>query len=60
LLSNKFRFAFTPNHTYKSGHPAPYTKGRFAIVTDVGRGAVDAKARGGRNALDADGEAVWS
>jgi hypothetical protein len=41
LLAKKFRFAFAPNRTYNSAIP-PFHKGRFAIVTDVGRGAVDA------------------
>jgi hypothetical protein len=36
-----------------------HTEGRFAIVTDVGRDAVDAAALKTR-ALDADGEVVWS
>ena len=35
------------------------TKGRFAIVTDVRRGAVDADGALTK-ALEADGEVVWS
>jgi hypothetical protein len=45
-------------------HPVP-KEGRYAIVTDVGRDAMDAAASGaqvarGRMALVADGEVVWS
>jgi hypothetical protein len=36
-----FRFALAPNQTYNSAIPLLH-KGRFAIVTDVGRDAVDA------------------
>jgi hypothetical protein len=36
-----FRFAADPNQIHNSRHPVP-TEGRFAIVTDVGRDAVDA------------------
>jgi hypothetical protein len=39
-------------------HPVPH-EGRFAIVTDVGRDAVDAEALL-TNSADADGEVVWS
>jgi len=39
-------------------HPAP-TKGRFAIVTDVGRDAVDAGGASDERAHLADGEVVW-
>ncbi len=38
-------------------HPVP-TKGRFAIVTNVGRDAVDAEAPL-TNGAQADGEVVW-
>jgi hypothetical protein len=41
LLAKKFRFVFAPNQTYNSAIP-PFHKGRFAIVTDVRRDAVDA------------------
>jgi hypothetical protein len=40
-------------------HPVP-TKGRFAIVTDVGRDAVDAGIAPDERANPADGEVVWS
>jgi hypothetical protein len=39
-------------------HPVP-TEGRFAIVTNVGRDAVDALALL-TNSAQADGEVVWS
>jgi hypothetical protein len=39
--------------------PVP-TKGRFAIVTDVGRDAVDAGGAADERADSADGEVVWS
>src|SRR6266566_543364 len=43
-LSEKiFRFVIHPNQTYNSRFPVPQ-EGRFAIVTDVGRDAVDATA----------------
>ena len=38
--------------------PSRPSEGRFAIVTDVGRDAVDAKAAL-TNGADADGEVVW-
>jgi hypothetical protein len=40
LFRKIFRFAATPNQIYIARHPAP-TEGRFAIVTDVRRDAVD-------------------
>jgi hypothetical protein len=54
-----FRFAADPNQNYILRHPA-LTEGRFAIVTDVGRDAVDADGAERRTALEADGEVVWS
>jgi hypothetical protein len=39
--------------------PSRPTEGRFAIVTDAGRDAVDADALL-TNGADADGEGVWS
>ena len=39
--------------------PSCPTKGRFAIVTDAGRDAVDAEAPI-TNGAEADGEVVWS
>jgi hypothetical protein len=39
--------------------PSRPTEGRFAIVTDAGRDAVDADAPI-TNGADADGEVVWS
>jgi hypothetical protein len=41
--SKIFLFPSDPNHRLMSRHPVPY-EGRFAIVTDVGRDAVDADA----------------
>jgi hypothetical protein len=38
---NIFRFSFHPNHIHILGRPVP-KEGRFAIVTDVRRDAVDA------------------
>jgi hypothetical protein len=38
----------------------PRQEGRFAIVTDVGRGAVAAMAGARRASVAADGEVVWS
>jgi hypothetical protein len=40
LAAKIFRFANTPNQIWDSRHPAP-PEGRFAIVTDVERDAVD-------------------
>jgi hypothetical protein len=40
--------------------PSRSSKGRFAIVTDVGRDAVDAAVPMRRAALIADGKVVWS
>jgi hypothetical protein len=39
--------------------PSRPTEGRFAIVTDAGRDAVDADVLT-TNGTDADGEVVWS
>ena len=41
------------------GLPSRPTEGRFAIVTDAGRDAVDADALL-TNGAEADGEGVWS
>ena len=43
---------------YRFG-PVPH-EGRFAIVTDVRRDAMDADGAQRRSAPDADGEVVWS
>jgi hypothetical protein len=43
---------------YIPSHPVPH-EGRFAIVTDAGRGAVDVEAPI-TNGAEADGEGVWS
>jgi hypothetical protein len=40
LFQKIFGFSFYPNHIHIPRHPAP-TEGRFAIVTDVRRDAVD-------------------
>jgi hypothetical protein len=47
-----------PNQNYMIRCPAP-SEGRFAIVTDVGRDAVDADALL-TNGAEADGKDVWS
>jgi hypothetical protein len=52
------------NHLLDPAHPVPH-EGRIAIVTDVGRDAVDATATQRKhfartNDAVADGEAVWS
>jgi hypothetical protein len=52
------RFTCEPNHRLILRHPVP-NEGRFAIVTNVGRDAVDAKALL-TNGAEADGEVVWS
>jgi hypothetical protein len=52
------RFTSDPNHRLIPRHPVPY-EGRFAIVTDVRRDAVDAEALL-TNGAKADGEVVWS
>jgi hypothetical protein len=39
-----FLFLIPPNQIYKSHHPVP-SRGALAIVTNVGRGAVDATSR---------------
>ena len=51
------RFTSDPNHRLIHSHPVP-TEGRFAIVTNVGRDAVDAKALL-TNSAQADGDVVW-
>jgi hypothetical protein len=53
-----FLFPFDPNHFTYSCRLVP-SEGRLAIVTDAGRDAVDADGAL-TNALEADGEAVWS
>jgi len=53
-----FLFFRNANQVYISPCPVP-TKGRFAIVTNVRRDAVDALARK-TSAHEADGEVVWS
>jgi hypothetical protein len=52
-----FLFPSDPNHRLIPRHPVP-NEGRFAIVTDVGRDAVDAAALL-TNSAQADGEVVW-
>jgi hypothetical protein len=53
-----FLFPSDPNHRLIPSHPVP-KEGRFAIVTDVGRDAVDAVALL-TNSAKADGEVAWS
>jgi hypothetical protein len=50
--------SFRPKSPAYSTYPVPQ-EGRFAIVTDVGRDAVDADALL-TNSAEADGEVVWS
>jgi hypothetical protein len=52
-----FLFPSDPNHRLISRHPVP-NEGRFAIVTNVERDAVDAEALL-TNGAKADGEVVW-
>jgi hypothetical protein len=60
VLNQKIsRFAPDPNQLHIVSYPVP-TEGRFAIVTDVRRDAVDADGAERRTALEADGEVVWS
>ena len=54
-----FPFRRTPNQTYINRCPASL-EGRFAIVTDVKRDAVDADGAADERAHLADGEVVWS
>jgi hypothetical protein len=54
----KYRLPPDPNQLYMPAVP-PRFEGRFAIVTDVGRDAVDADALL-TNGADANGEDVWS
>ena len=58
LAQKIIRFTSDPNHRLISRHPVP-NEGRFAIVTNVERDAVDAKALL-TNSAQADGEVVWS
>jgi hypothetical protein len=52
---------FIPRKAQSLLHPMPSrpSEGRFAIVTNVGRDAVDADALS-TNGAEADGEVVWS
>jgi len=54
----KFLLTAGANQHYSNPVPPPL-EGRFAIVTDVGRDAVDADAPI-TNGAEADGEVVWS
>jgi hypothetical protein len=53
------RFAANPNHIDIPHRPVPI-EGRFAIVTNAGRDAVDASGASDEGALLADGKGVWS
>jgi hypothetical protein len=53
-----FRFAPDPNQLHIVSRPVP-NEGRFAIVTNVRRDAVDALTLV-TNSAKADGEVVWS
>jgi hypothetical protein len=53
VLDGGVETAIDPNH------PVPI-EGRFAVVIDVGRDAMDADGAQRRSAPEADGEIVWS
>ena len=58
---NIFRFRRRANHLYKlAPSRVPSSKGRFAIVTNVGRGMRWTLWRFKTNGAKADGEVVWS
>jgi hypothetical protein len=57
-LAKIFPFLSDPNHFISRTIP-PHHEGRFAIVTDVRRGAVDAGVPT-TNGTEADGKDVWS
>jgi hypothetical protein len=59
-LAKKF-FAFHVGQITSTSSPRPASlEGRFAIVMDVRRDAVDADGAQRRSAPEADGEVVWS
>jgi hypothetical protein len=58
LLAKIFLFPSDPNHLHIPAIP-PHHEGRFAIVTDERRVAVDAEMPI-TNGSEADGEVVWS
>jgi hypothetical protein len=58
-LQKYFPFRSNANHLFIPRRPVPL-EGRFAIVTDVGRDAVDASGAEDEGAGFADGEVVWS
>jgi hypothetical protein len=58
IRRSKLSLIPSANHLRIASYPVPL-EGRFAIVTDVGRGAVAAKVST-TNDIDADGEVVWS
>jgi hypothetical protein len=58
LFAKNFSLPFEAKSPAYSTHPVPH-EGRFAIVTDVRRDAVDADAPL-TNGAEADGEVVWS
>jgi hypothetical protein len=57
-LAKIFLFAPYPNHPYINHRLVPL-EGRFAVVTNAGRDAVDADVPL-TNGTEADGEVVWS
>ena len=59
LLLKIFPFALCPNQIHKRRCPVPFNEGRFAIVTDVGRGRRWTRMAHQTNAREADGEVVW-
>ena len=58
MAAKIFLFAPDPNQIHIYRRPVP-TEGRFAIVTNAGRDAVDV-AVSLTNGTQADGEVVWS
>ena len=49
----------SPNHGHNPGHPVLDKEGRFAIVTNVGRGERWTLLVRETSDLKADGEVVW-
>jgi len=59
-LREKFSAFAVGQITFTNSPVSPRHEGRFAIVTDVRRDAVDASGASDEGALLADGEVVWS
>jgi hypothetical protein len=61
VQSSLQKYSASPSPQIKSTiHAIPPIKGRFAIVTNVRRDAVDADGASDEGVLSADGEVVWS